>query len=173
MGMGQRARDEAERAFRCHSRFKNSTGSLTATKGGARDLGWLRNHPQADYIRDLLSRAEYVVWSYDTPIGFVSLDDGEVQRFYVDVQHTVTTSAHQNILRAAWGEYETIGERPERRRTRRPRPNPVARTSGDSYRPDYAAQDDLMDEVRSSLAPREQGFMSQRERGAYSHPAHP
>lgn len=36
MGMGQRARDEAERAFRCHSRFKNSTGSLTATKGVTR-----------------------------------------------------------------------------------------------------------------------------------------
>lgn len=165
MAMGQRARDEAERAFRCHSRFTNSTGSLTATKGSARELGWLRNHPQADYIRDLLSRAEYVVWSYDTPIGFVSLDDGEVQRFYVDVQHTVTTSHHQGILRVAWGEYETIGERPGRRRanSRRAcgsRPEPMIgqnfRTSGDSYSPDYAAQDDLMDEVRG-----------------YAHPAHP
>lgn len=129
MAMGQRGRNDAERALRNHAQFKNSTGSFCATLGSARELGWLRNHPQADRIRGLLRDAAYVVWSYGTPIGWVAEDeDGSFERFYVDVSHTTTTSAHQ---------------------------------------------DDLMDEVRFSLAPREQGFMSQRERGAYRHPAHP
>jgi hypothetical protein len=152
MAMGRRGQDEAERAFRCHSRYTNSTGSLTATPGGARELGWLRNHPEADRIKDLLSRAEYVVWSYGTPIGFVCPDDdGDIQRFYVDAQHTTTTSHHQTLLRTAWGEYETIGERRSNRVRRQPAPR--VRTSGDQVRTNFSAQDDLMDEVRGWRSP--------------------
>ena len=155
MAMGMRARDTAERAIRCNQAFQNSTGSLRGTRGATRDLGWLRSHAERDYIKDLLSRATYVVWSYDTPIGFVSEDDGEVQRFYVDEHHTVTTSHHQGVLRMAWGEYKTIGERrPARRRPARRRPALGSTPPGDAMR--FNAQDDLMDEVRG-----------------YAHPAHP
>jgi hypothetical protein len=152
MAMGMRARDEAERAISCDQAFQNSTGSLRGTRGSTRNLGWLSTHAEKDYIKDLLSRAEYVVWSYDTPIGFVSMDDGEVQRFYVDEHHTMTTSQHQAVLRSAWGEYETIGERRPVRRRRAASSAGVP--SGDAMR--FDAQDDLMDEVRN-----------------YAHPAHP
>jgi hypothetical protein len=121
-------------------------------------MGWLSSHPEGAYIRDLLGRAEYVVWSYNTPIGFVSLGDGEVQRFYVDEHHTPTTSQHQSVLKAAWGEYETIGERRPVRRAVVGRPQTASiqelgsRRLGPSLsrdQMDWSAQDDLMDEVSS------------------------
>jgi hypothetical protein len=121
MAMGGRSRGEAERAISgCHS-FSNSTGSLRGTRGSTRDLGWLEQHKDKILLKELLGRASYVVWSYDTPIGFVVEDEvGNITRYYVDEQHTMTTSHHQGILRVAWGEYETIGERRPARRPRRP-----------------------------------------------------
>lgn len=168
MAMGSRSRREIESAIACCRPFKNSTGSMTGTRGSTRTLGWLEQHADARRIKALLSRATYVVWSYNTPIGFVAEDEaGDIEKFYVEAQHTVTTSHHQGVLKVAWGEYETIGEerrrrspaRREPRPTRVPAPAPARSfTSNDAMVADYsfAAQDDLMDEVR-----------------AYSHPSHP
>lgn len=122
MAMGGRGRREAENAIASCRPFRNSTGSLRGTRGSTRDLGWLEQHTEAQRIRELLSRATYVVWSYNTPISWVSEDeDGERTAYYVDDYHSMTTSHHQGIARCGLGEYETIGARP---RTRRPRPAP-------------------------------------------------
>lgn len=129
MAMGRRGRDEAERSINNCRPFSNSTGSMRGTRGSTRDLGWLSNHPDKVLIKELLGRATYVVWSYDTPIGFVTEDEtGNITKFYVDERHTLTTSHHQGTLRVAWREYETIGER---RPARRPRREPVRQVSVD------------------------------------------
>lgn len=153
MAMGQRGQQEAVSAFRRQVRYASSTGNLYATPGSTRELGWLRSHPEAEYIKDLLSRAEYIVWSYRTPIGFVSLDDGEVQRFIVEVKHTATTSHHQSLLRYAWGEYTVVGSRQVHTRARRQAAPAPQRRITDGYTPDFTAQDDLMDEVRGWRSP--------------------
>lgn len=120
MAMGSRSRREIENAIgRCRP-FKNSTGHMTGTRGSTRTLGWLESHTDARRIRELLSRAVYVVWSYGTPIGFVTEDeDGNRTAYYVDEQHSRTTSHHQNIAQMGLGEYETIGTRRPVRRPRR------------------------------------------------------
>src|SRR5881628_1635162 len=124
MAMSRRGRDSAEWAIRCTRPFKSSAGSFYGTVGPTRDLGWLGSHEDATLIKELLGRALYVVWSYNTPIGWVAEDAyGDVQRFYVEEHHSVTTSHHQGILRDAWGEYETIGQE---------RPRPVRRRLSDS-----------------------------------------
>lgn len=124
MAMGRRTRDEAERAIASFRPFTNSTGSMRGTRGSTRDLGWLSSHREHVRIKELLSRADYVVWSYDTPIGFVTEDeDGNITKFYVDENHSPTTSQHQGILRCGFGDFEAIGEGPwsrsQRPRTRR------------------------------------------------------
>lgn len=122
MAMAGHTRRMAENAIASCRPFRNSTGSLKGTRGATRTLGWLESHTDARRIRELLSRAVYVVWSYGTPIGWVSEDeDGNRQAYYVDVQHSKTTSHHQDVARMGMGEYETIGERrPVRRRAPRP-----------------------------------------------------
>lgn len=113
MAMGRRTRDEAERAIRNCRPFQNSTRSMRGTRGSTRDLGWLSNHREANRIKELLSRATYVVWSYDTPIGCVTEDDdGNITKVYFDESHTTTTSHHQGILRVAFSDFETVGTGP-------------------------------------------------------------
>jgi hypothetical protein len=125
MAMGGRGQGLARDAIACNRPFINSTGSLRGTRGSTRDLGWLEQHSDAARIRELLSRATYVVWSYDTPIGFVvETEEGNVQQYYVDESHSMTTSHHQSIVRQGFGDYETVGSR---RRVRRPRREPVVR----------------------------------------------
>jgi hypothetical protein len=128
MAMGSRGRREAENAIAFCRPFKNSTGSFYGTRGSTRTLGWLEQHAEAHRIRELLSRAVYVVWSYGTPISFVSeTEDGERTAYYVDQSHSRTTSHHQSTARVGMGEYETIGERRPVRRRRPVRPvNQVA-----------------------------------------------
>lgn len=120
MAMGRRGQDEARRAIASCRPFGNSTGSFRGTEGSTRSLGYLYNHPNADQIRNLLRRATYVVWSYQTPIGCVTEDEtGNITKVYFEAQHSATTSNHQTILRIAFSDFETIGERP--RPVRRPR----------------------------------------------------
>lgn len=116
-GNGQR---RAENAIASCRPFRNSTGSLKGTRGSTRTLGWLESHTDARRIRELLSRAVYVVWSYGTPIAWVSEEEsGDRQAYYVDESHSRTTSHHQTIARVGMGEYETIGDRTPVRRQRR------------------------------------------------------
>jgi hypothetical protein len=120
MAMGSRGRREAENAIASCRPFKNSTGSFYGTRGSTRTLGWLENHNEARRIRELLSQAVYVVWSYGTPIAFVSeTEDGDRTAYYVDNHHSMTTSHHQSVARIGMGDYETIGERRPARRSRR------------------------------------------------------
>jgi hypothetical protein len=129
MAMGGRSRREAENAIASCRPFKNSTGSFYGTRGSTRTLGWLESHTEARRIRELLSRAVYVVWSYGTPISFVSeTEDGDRTAYYVDEHHSMTTSHHQGVARVGMGEYETIGARRPARRPRRER-RPVQQSS--------------------------------------------
>lgn len=124
MAMGSKGRRAAENAIASCRPFKNSTGSLTGTQGSTHTLGWLESHADARRIRELLSRAVYVVWSYGTPIAWVTeAEDGDRQAYYVDESHSMTTSHHQTLVRQGFREYETIGDR--RRPARRPRRIPV------------------------------------------------
>lgn len=119
MAMGRRGRAEAEYAISSCRPFRNSTGSFHGSRGSTRTLGWLSSHTDARRIQELLSRAVYVVWSYDTPIAFVSEDeDGDRTAYYVDEDHSPTTSNHQSIARMGMGEYETIGTEGRRERER-------------------------------------------------------
>lgn len=130
MAMGRRTRDEAERAIANCRPFQNSTGSMRGTRGSTRNLGWLSSHREHAKIKELLGRATYVVWSYNTPIGCVTEDeDGNVTKVYFDESHSATTSQHQGILRVGFSDFESIGDGPwsrsQRPRTRRaPRANP-------------------------------------------------
>ena len=120
MAMGGRGQREATSAISACRPFSNSTGSLRGTRGPTRDLGWLSSHREAQKIKELLSRATYVVWSYNTPIGFVSEDeDGERTAYYIDEPHSMTTSHHQTLVRVGFGDFETIGEGPWSRSTGR------------------------------------------------------
>lgn len=113
MAMGRRTRDEAERAIRSCRPFRNSTGSMRGTRGSTQSLGWLSSHREANLIKELLGRATYVVWSYDTPIGCVTEnEDGNITKVYFDESHTVTTSHHQGILRVAFSDFEIVGTGP-------------------------------------------------------------
>lgn len=168
MAMGARAQREAENAIACMRPFKNSTGSFYGTRGSARHLGWADSSLRGEDLsraRELIRRATYIVWSYNTPLGFVAEDEnGEVQKFYLDVHHSATTSHHQTILRVAWGDFETIGSGPataaEARSSRAPlETRPVslqAAFNNTRSSVSFRDQDDLMDEVRG-----------------YVHPAHP
>jgi hypothetical protein len=140
MAMGGRSRREAENAIGSCRPFRNSTGSMKGTRGSTRTLGWLSSHTEARRIRELLSRAVYVVWSYGTPIAFVSeTEDGERTAYYVDESHSTTTANHQTIARVGMGEYETIGER---RPARRPRRQPTRTVEGYGVVPRAARLDD-------------------------------
>jgi hypothetical protein len=120
MAMGSRGRREAENAIGSCRPFKNSTGSFYGTRGSTRTLGWLESHTDAARIRELLSQAVYVVWSYGTPISWVTeTEDGDRTAYYVDEHHSMTTSHHQSTARVGLGEYETIGQRRPARRPRR------------------------------------------------------
>lgn len=113
MAMGMKAQREVKSAIANCRPFENSTGSMRGTKGATRELGWLRAHRNKDQIKELLSRAIYVVWSYDTPIGCVSEDeDGNVTKVYFDESHTTTTSHHQTLCRVGFSDFETVGEGP-------------------------------------------------------------
>lgn len=137
MAMGARGQQTAKSAIAACRPFTNSTGSLRGTRGHTSQLGWLSGHREADRIRRLLATATYVVWSYDTPIGFIAADeDGDTEFYYIAERHSSTTAHHQSLLRQAWGEYESIGE--DRRRPQ-PRRRPV-----DSYVPGgYTQQTDM------------------------------
>jgi hypothetical protein len=104
MAMSGRTRDRVERGLITCSRVRNSTGSLRGEPGTHRgQLGWLSGIPERHQLNELLHAAVYVVWSYDTPIGFVH-EDGT--RYVIEETHSLTTSHHLSVLRCAWREYE-------------------------------------------------------------------
>lgn len=188
MAMGRRTRDEAERAIANCRPFQNSTGSMRGTRGSTRDLGWLSSHREHVKIKELLGRATYVVWSYNTPIGCVTEDDdGNVTKVYFDESHSATTSQHQGILRVGFSDFESIGEgpwtrsnRPRRaRRTERvdqaalDRANAVVHGYAEAARREPTAAHvygTLAD--RAATARREQDKLINEVRG-YRHPGHP
>lgn len=156
MAMGGKAQREVTSAIANCRQFKNSTGSMRGTKGSTRELGWLSNHRDKALIRELLRRATYVVWSYDTPIGCVTEDDdGNVTKVYFDDSHTTTTSHHQTLCRVGFSDFETVGEGPwtrsQRRAVRAWQTSPV--THIDGSRMNFAGQNELINEVRGYRAP--------------------
>ncbi len=130
MAMGGTGQRKAQSAICNHQPFKNSTGSLRGTEGGTRQLGWLSSHSARDRLQRMLAQASYVVWSYDTPIGFVVPDDPEdpgasYAQYVVEESFSPTTSHHQTLCRVGFEYYldpctgETSAEVQERREARR------------------------------------------------------
>jgi hypothetical protein len=103
--------DEAQDRIKELKQFRNQTGALRATPGGASEYGYLPTgyHEQ---VRD----AEYVVYSYRTPIAWVTADG---DRIIPDVGYSPTTGQHQYIVKGAWREdgWRSSTEFPARRRT--------------------------------------------------------
>lgn len=158
MAMGHRGRREAEYAIASCRPFQNSTGSFYGTRGNARRLGWLENHADARLIRELLSRAVYVVWSYGTPISWVSEDeDGNRTAYYVDETHSATTSNHQGIARGGMGEYVTIGLEARRERERENRRQAAERRRVAQDRQEHGLRVVGQAEVESALRTNHRG----------------
>lgn len=102
---------------------RNSTGSLQGTKGGTSFGGCHPSFTQAclsDEGRDWprqLSDARYVVWSYHTPIAWLTIDD---EWIVPDIRYSMTTSQHQSLVRSAlctdftadWDSVSTAPSRP-------------------------------------------------------------
>jgi len=86
--------DEAEGKIKREEAFYNQGRAFWAGTGGARSTGSLppRYH-------DAARRARYVVYSYRTPIGWVT-QEGE--RVVPDVGYSDTTSQHQYTVLHAW-----------------------------------------------------------------------
>lgn len=112
MAMGGDGQRKAKMAISNHMPFRNSTGSLSGTQGGTRQLGWLSSHPAREKLLKLLQRASYVVWSYDTPIGFVVPDDPESPdgwpyvQYVIEETYSTTTSHHQTLVRVGFDRYD-------------------------------------------------------------------
>lgn len=104
MAMGQESRRQAISAFDNHREWSLSTGSLRGTTGGKRELGWLSSESNAAELKASLREATYVVYSYDTPIGWALEDEntGLMERVIPAVNHSATTNIHRGALRDAW-----------------------------------------------------------------------
>jgi hypothetical protein len=107
MAMGQEARRKAISAFDNHRKWELSTGNLRGVPGAGRDLGWLSSESNAAELKASLHEAVYVVYSYDTPIGWALEDEqtGLLERVIPAVNHSTTTNAHRAVLIEAWGSY--------------------------------------------------------------------
>ena len=71
--------------------FANSNGTLRGEVGPAFRTGWLPGE-----YRESARSAIYVVWSYDTPILWVTADG---QEHLPSVRYSATTSKHQGVAR--------------------------------------------------------------------------
>lgn len=133
MGMSGDGQSKAKRAISNHQSFKNSTGSLSGTQGSTRQLGWLSSHPARGKLLRLLARASYVVWSYNTPIGFVVPEDPEdpgalYTQYVIEESHSTTTSHHQTLCRVGFDRYDDpVGETTARRNQERAEARNAAR----------------------------------------------
>jgi hypothetical protein len=89
--------------------FRIGTGSMRGVIGGAAEMGHLPTEYQ-DEARD----AEYVVYSYQTPIAWITADG---QRVVPDIGYSPTTGSHQYVVKNAWRDTDYVGSTfPERGR---------------------------------------------------------
>lgn len=107
---------EAEARITAEEPFRNDRGSFS----GIRLAKPVSRYPAGITYGELpeaynasVRRARYVVFSYETPIGWV-LYDGE--KVVPDIGYSLTTGQHQFIVRHAWG----LPPHPERGRDLRP-----------------------------------------------------
>jgi hypothetical protein len=149
MAMGQEARRKAISAFDNHRKWELSTGNLRGVPGAGRKLGWLSSEKNAAELEASLREAVYVVYSYDTPIGWALEDEttGLLERVIPRPYHTTTTSIHRGVLIEAWASFHDG--------TAKGRAKWLKQHGQD---PDEPGPDAM------TMAPKEQGFISQRER---------
>lgn len=74
-------------------------------KGRSGPAGWEWGRLPYDY-RESVKRADYVVYSYSTPIAWHVPGEGWV---VPDEKYSVTTTIHQNKIRVAVAELEWVG----------------------------------------------------------------
>lgn len=102
-----RSLDEAESLIKDREAFVMGTrGNVHAYPGWNGARGFLPDNEVTDGLRSAI----YVVYSYGTPIAWVTEDDVKV---IPDVGFSATTSQHQYMVAAAWG----VDFRPARGRT--------------------------------------------------------
>jgi hypothetical protein len=93
---------QAEDRIRERVPFATAGDRLTGSDTSTEVEGYL---PEADWLnyRELVQAGQvvYTVRSYDTIIGY-AMRDGSV--VIPEVRYSLTTTQHQHILRAAWGQ---------------------------------------------------------------------
>jgi hypothetical protein len=93
--------DEAEVRVGSLKPFRTATGSMKGAPGGADTFGHLPEAYHAE-VRD----AEYVVYSYATPIAWLTVTG---QRVVPDIGYSPTTSQHQYLVKNAWQGTDWVG----------------------------------------------------------------
>jgi len=84
-----------------HEEFKIATmRAERLERGSYTSFGQLPQNWRSTYTRDVSDKDVYVVYSYQTPIGWVKLD-GENEWTIPDVNYSVTTTHHQHVLMCA------------------------------------------------------------------------
>lgn len=105
--------DEAGPRITNRKAFRTQTGSMRGVVGGAEEMGHL---PEA--YREEAGDAEYVVYSYQTPIAWITADG---QRVIPDIGYSLTTGSHQGTVKHAWQGTDWVGSTfPVRGRQLRP-----------------------------------------------------
>jgi hypothetical protein len=95
---------EAEQMIRERLPFENKSGSWSAIDGSPNLMFGLGVGDFTDEQKEELRTASYVVYSYTTPIGWITEDGRTV---VPDVGYGPTTSQHQYGTLSAWGMRQT------------------------------------------------------------------
>lgn len=102
MGMGQKSQNAIVTAIGERSTFVVNT--MSGRQVGNMDTYSTSQMPAAERDRFLSDRPQYVIWSYGTPIAWVT---GDGRQVVSSTRYSVTTSNHQGIVKRAFGSYET------------------------------------------------------------------
>lgn len=92
MSMSEKTREEVALFLRSRKPFKR--GNLSAEKFGPFRTGG--HLPAAEVIKMLRDEPTYIVYSYDTPIAWITTDG---TAYVPDVTYSVTTTRHQRIVK--------------------------------------------------------------------------
>jgi len=98
MGLQQSTRNKIDKHLFWHEEFKQ--GNISAKRFTTQD--YIQNGQLPDFLADQLKAANYdnalyVVYSYQTPIGWIKLTS-DAEWFIPAVKYSNTTTHHQSVL---------------------------------------------------------------------------
>lgn len=102
MAMGQKSQQSIITAISGRTGFV--VNSMSGRRVGNMEPYSTGEMTQAERTKYLKDRPTYVIWSYGTPIAWVSADNRKVVTGH---KYSGATSQHVNIIKRAFGTYET------------------------------------------------------------------